>query len=104
VPFEFVAVTVNVYDVPLVRLGTVQLVAVVVVQVFAPGEDVTVYPVIVVPPVFDGAVHETTDWPFALLVADTSVGDWETPNGVIAVDALDATESPEAFVAFTVNV
>ena len=74
------------------------------VHVNEPGEEVTVYPVIVVPPVFEGAVHETTDWPFALFVADTPVGGWETPNGMIAVDADDATESPEAFVAFTVNV
>ena len=65
---------------------------------------VTVYPEIDAPPVETGAVQNTTDWPFALLVADTPVGDWEIPNGMIAVDAVDATESPEAFVAFTVNV
>jgi hypothetical protein len=36
-------------------------VAVVVVQVNDPGDDVTVYPVIALPPL-DGAVHDTTDW------------------------------------------
>jgi len=36
-------------------------VAVVVVQVNDPGDDVTVYPVIAVPPFKDGAVHATTD-------------------------------------------
>jgi hypothetical protein len=60
--------------------------------------------VIVEPPLFDGAVHETTDWPSALLVALTDVGAWGAPNGVIAVDAVDEAELPEAFVAFTVNV
>ena len=42
VPTEFVAVTLNVYDVPLVRPLTVQLRVPAVVQVFAPGVEVTV--------------------------------------------------------------
>ena len=42
VPARFVAVTVNVYEVPFVRPSTVHVVAPVVVQVFAPGADVTV--------------------------------------------------------------
>ena len=42
VPCAFVAVTVNVYEVPLVRPVTVQLVSVVVVHVSEPGEEVTV--------------------------------------------------------------
>ena len=41
VPALFVAVTVNVYEVPFVRPSTVHVVAPVVVQVFAPGADVT---------------------------------------------------------------
>ena len=41
VPFAFVAVTVNVYVVPFVRLSTVQLV-VAVVHVSPPGDEVTV--------------------------------------------------------------
>jgi hypothetical protein len=42
VPTEFVAVTVNVYEVPFVRPPTVHVVAVVVVQVNPPGDEVTV--------------------------------------------------------------
>ena len=42
VPTTFAAVTLNVYDVPLVRPLTVQLRAPPVVQVFAPGAEVTV--------------------------------------------------------------
>jgi hypothetical protein len=65
VPSAFVAVTVNVYDVPLVRPATVQEVdeADEVVHVFDPGDDDTVYPVIVDIPSSAGAVHVTTDWP-----------------------------------------
>ena len=43
VPAEFVAVTVNVYEVPLVRPTTVhEVVGAVALQVNDPGEDVTV--------------------------------------------------------------
>ncbi len=42
VPALFVAVTVNVYEVPFVRPSTVQVVAPVITQVFDPGVDVTV--------------------------------------------------------------
>jgi hypothetical protein len=41
-PALLVAVTVNVYPVPLLRADTMQLSAEVVVQVFAPGLEVTV--------------------------------------------------------------
>jgi hypothetical protein len=72
----FVAVTVNVYEVPLVRPATVQEVdeADEVVQVFDPGDDVTVYPVIADIPSSAGADHETTDWALPEEVADTPVG------------------------------
>ena len=64
VPDAFVAVTVNVYAVPLVRP--------VIVHGFTNRHDtgvcavvemngVTAYPVIAAPPVLPGAVHETTD-------------------------------------------
>ena len=64
VPTEFVAVTVNVYEVPFVRP--------VIVHGFTNTHDtgvcavaaiygVTVYPVIDAPPVLPGAVHDTTD-------------------------------------------
>jgi hypothetical protein len=64
VPETFVAVTVNVYDVPLVRPVTVQgferphendaCAAV-------PTNGVTVYPMTADPPYDAGAVHDTTD-------------------------------------------
>lgn len=53
VPATLVAVTVKVYGVPLVSPETVQIVAPVVVQLWPP-EEVTVYPVIGLPPVFTG--------------------------------------------------
>jgi hypothetical protein len=60
-PATFVALTVNVYDTPPVRPVTVQLVAVVVEHWNPPGDEVTLYPVIAEPPLFDGAVQDTTD-------------------------------------------
>ena len=59
VPTAFVAVTVNVYAVPFDKPVTVALVAPVVDAVKDPGDDVTVYPVIAVPPLLAGAVHDT---------------------------------------------
>ena len=50
----------------------VQEVAVVVEQVFDPGEEVTVYEVIAEPPL-EGAVHEIVAWPVPA-AADTLVG------------------------------
>ena len=65
---------------------------------------VTVYPVIAAPPVEPGAVHETTDWAFALLVAETPVGAPGTVDGVALEDATEAAPVPDAFVAVAVNV
>jgi hypothetical protein len=73
VPTALVAVTVKVYDVPLVRPLTVQDVAPVVVQVLLPGDEVTVYPVMALPPSLAGAVHDTEAEAFPG-VADTPVG------------------------------
>jgi hypothetical protein len=87
----------------LVRPPTVQVLAE-VVQVNDPGVEVTVYPVIDAPPVDDGAVHDTTDWPFAFDVADTPVGAPGTVDGVAAADAADAALVPTEFVAVTLNV
>ena len=64
VPAELVAVTVNVYEVPLVSPVTVQPVET-VEQVNAPGVEVTVYPLMAAPPLLAGAVHDTTDWALA---------------------------------------
>jgi hypothetical protein len=60
--------------------------------------------VIDAPPLFAGAVQDTTDWVVAAPVADTPVGAFGTPTGVIAKDAEDADPVPETFVATTVKV
>jgi len=61
VPSAFVAVTVNVYEVPFVRPVTVADVAVApAVAVRPPGLDATVYPVMALPPSYPGAVHDTS--------------------------------------------
>ena len=76
VPLEFVAVTVKVYAVPLVRPVTVSEVAV-VVAVIPPRDEMTVYSVTVLPPSEDGAVHETVARRFPG-IADTFVGELGT--------------------------
>ena len=58
VPTALVAVAVSVYAVPLVRSSTVHVRAVLVSQVSPPGVAVTVYPLMGVPPVNVGAVHD----------------------------------------------
>ena len=68
-----------------------------------PGDAVTVYPVIVAPPSLAGALHDTTDEPFAT-VPDTLVGWPGVVRGTTLLDALDADPVPAAFVAVTVNV
>jgi len=62
VPIAFVAVTVKVYAVPLVKPVTV-IGLVVPVAVKLPGFDVTVKPVIALPPVLVGAVNDTVACP-----------------------------------------
>ena len=104
VPAEFVAVTVNVYEVPFVRPCTVQLRAPFVVHVFEPGDDVTMYPVTDAPPLSAGADQDTTELTFTLEVADTAVGAPGAVAGIAAADALEAVDVPDAFVAVTVNV
>jgi hypothetical protein len=79
-PSAFVAVTVNVYAVPLARPVTVQESGPVVHEHDAPpGLAVTVYPMIGDPPVRAGARHETTLRAFAPSLANTLVG---APGGV----------------------
>jgi len=96
VPIAFVAVTVNVYEVPLVRPATVQEVdeADEVVQVFDPGDDVTVYPVIADIPSSAGADHETTDWALPFEVADTPVGASGADAAAATVISEDAEPAP----------
>jgi hypothetical protein len=59
VPIALVAVTVNVYAVPLVRPEIVAVVPMIVLALAPPGEAVTVYPVTGDPPLLEGATHET---------------------------------------------
>ena len=76
--------------VPLVNPVTVQVVAAAsVVQVMSPGLEVTVYPVMVAPPL-NGAVHDTTDWVLALEVAVTPVGAFGVVAGVAVADGAEA--------------
>ena len=101
-PTEFVATTVNVYDAPFERPVQVALVSVATHD--APeGDDVTVYPVIAVPPLLAGEVHVR----FAEripAVALTNVGGSGVVTGVTVADAALTGESPALFVATTVNV
>jgi len=83
---------------------TVHVVAVVVEQVRYSGVDVTVYPVMGVPPTFLGAVQNTTDWASAPDVATTPVGCFGTASGVVETDSDDASELPEPLVATTRKV
>ena len=102
-PTALVAVTVNVYAVPLVRPVTVQLVAVVQVLVPPVGLEVTAYPVMALPPLLTGAVQDTTACPLPG-AAVTSVGAPGVVLGVTAVLGLDAALVPAMFVAVTVKV
>lgn len=102
-PEELVALTVNVYAVPFVRLVTVQLVPE-VLQVNPPGLEVAVYEVMIAPPLLAGAVHDTVA-SAAPAEAVTEVGAPGTAAaGVTEEDAEELTELPMAFVATTVNV
>jgi len=125
VPATVIAVTVNVYAVPLVKPVTVTVVAPVVVA-NCPPEEITRYPVTTDPPLLVGAVHDTDTCPspaiaLALVGAPgattvEATTDVEVPPpdgvgagvggpvGVTALDALDAIDVPDAFVAVTVNV
>jgi hypothetical protein len=102
VPAPLVAVTVNVYGVPLTRPITVQP-SVAVVQVAPPGDAVTVYPVIDLPPLLTGAVHETAAEALPG-VADTDVGTPGAVAGVTAELGADGALVPAPLVAVTVKV
>ena len=102
-PAIFVATTVKVYAVPLANPVTVHDVAVVVVHESAPGDEVTVYPVIGDPPFDTGAFQVTVASAFPG-VALTLVGAPGIVRGVMDVDSTDAGELPAAFTAITVKV
>jgi hypothetical protein len=67
------------------------------------GDEVTVYPVITLPPLDAGAVQLTTEEALAT-VPETFVGAPGTVLGVTAEDAVEAVEVPIALVALTENV
>ena len=73
------------------------------VAVKPPGEDVTLYPVMTLPPVEVGAVNATLTCALPA-VATGLVGAPGTVIGVTAADAAEATEFPTALVATTVKV
>ena len=74
------------------------------VAVMPPGEEVTVYPVIVAPPVLVGAVKLTVALPL-LPLAEIPVGaPGAIAAGVTADDALEAAPVPTELVAVTVKV
>jgi hypothetical protein len=101
-PAALVATTVKVYDTFVVKPVTTRGELAPVVVKFT-GEDVTVYAVIVLPPVEAGAINVTLACALPA-VATGPVGAPGTVIGVTAVDAAEATEFPAALVATTVKV
>jgi hypothetical protein len=102
VPIAFVAVTVNVYETPLVR-PVIVIGESLPLAVIPPGLEVTVYPVIAEPPVEAGAVNVTVASPLPR-TAETLVG---APGVVAGTTELLVPEEilvPFAFVAVTVKV
>jgi len=101
-----VAVTVNVYAVPLVRPDNVELTPVVVTPVHAghAGDGAIVYPVIAEPPSLTGAVHDTTA-EASPAVADTPVGAPGADTGAWITQvkvALPLADVPSVAVTVTV--
>jgi hypothetical protein len=75
----------------------------VVVAVTPPGDEMTVYPVIALPPLEAGAVHETN----ALRspdIADTSIGASGGPTGITTLEGAELGLVPMEFVAVVVKV
>jgi hypothetical protein len=75
-----------------------------VVQVLAPGDEVTEYPVMAAPPFDAGAVQDTFDETLLAEEASTVVGAPGTVDGIAPAEAAETTEVPLGFVAVTVNV
>jgi hypothetical protein len=110
-PFESVAVTVNVYAFPSVSPVTVMLpdAAPLRVPMIPSGADVAVYLVIVDPALASGASNVTTavNKPASVVgpaIAVTCNGGFDPEMVVTGPDAADATEVPDEFFAVTVNV
>ena len=101
-PRAFIAFTVKVTAVPLVRLLTIAVSTLPTVTGL-PTDGVTMYPVIAEPPSLLGVNQETVA--DALLgTAETYIGSRGTAHITIACDSEEAAELPAAFIAFTVNV
>jgi hypothetical protein len=108
VPTAFPALTVNVYDVPFVSVVTVHVngtvpVVVAVEQVLCVDVvDVTVYPVIALPPVV-GAVHETVTF----VLPDSTLGAFGCVGAVICgktvTEGVDVGPVPFVLWALTLN-
>ena len=101
-PAALVATTVKVYDTFVVNPVTTKGEPAPVAVLF-PGEDVTVYPVMTLPPVEVGALNATLTCALPA-VATGLVGAPGTVIGVTATDVVEATEFPTALVATTVKV
>jgi hypothetical protein len=106
VPIALVAVTVNVYEVPVVNPDTVMVPepAVARVPVTPPGDDVAVYNVIVEPPSLAGAVYVTVAAVGEVTVAVPIVGAPGTLAVVMLFEATLDAPIPAPFVACTENV
>jgi len=77
-PFEFVAVTVKVYAVPIVFNPETIMGLDVPEFELLPGEEATVYVWICDPPLFVGGLKVTVTCPIPVMVADTFVGGFGT--------------------------
>jgi hypothetical protein len=102
VPALFVAVTVNVYITPSVKLLDIVIGDAVPVAV-APSFRITVYPVIGYPPVNVGAVNAIDAVAVPLYVTPVNVGAGGTPGEMLLLAELDKL-LPIKLVANTVNV
>jgi hypothetical protein len=100
-PAALVATTVKVYAIlvakPVTTRGELAPVA-----VKPPGEDVTVYPVMALPPSEAGGINATLAWALPA-VATGLVGAPGTVLGITDPDATEAIEFPAALVAKTVK-
>jgi hypothetical protein len=101
-PDAFTAATVKLYEEPFARRTTVHG-DTALSHTTSPAALRTTYFEIAAPPVFDGAVQDTTDWAFAAPVATTEVGAPGTVEGTTEADAEEAEPVPDTFVAVTVN-
>jgi hypothetical protein len=74
-----------------------------VVQVWLPGEEVTVYSVIILPPLLSGAVQRTVTCPLSALAA-TLEGAPGAPEMVVELEGFEAGPVPWEFLAVTLKV